>query len=132
MRSIVLAVLFATAGALGAREAIAQEGGDDKTAPEASRAFAKGTQLFKERKFVNAVAAFELAYRLRPHFMVQCSIARCYQNMNDMLKAAEHYQRCLDEGGKDAAMGERVKASLKAACRSAASLACCSSATSCA
>jgi hypothetical protein len=101
------------AGLLAAQEAIAQKGGDDKDASEASRAFAKASQLFKERKFVNAVAAFELAYRLRPHFMVQCSIARCYQNMNDMLKAAEHYQRCLDEGAKETAMAKRVQASLK-------------------
>jgi hypothetical protein len=111
MRPAVFA--FVMVGLCSPQEAIAQGGADDKTASEASRAFAKASRLFKERKFVNAVAAFELAYRLRPHFMVQCSIARCYQNMNDMLKAAEHYQRCLDEGGKDTAMAKRVRASLK-------------------
>jgi hypothetical protein len=77
--------------------------------------YAKGKRLFEERKWVGAVAAFELAYKLRPHFFVQCSIARCYQNLNDMIEAAERYRRCLKEGGagkKDVA--KRVGGSLRA------------------
>jgi hypothetical protein len=80
----------------------------------ASRAYAKGTKFFEERKYVQAIEAFELAYRLKPHFYVQCSIARCYENLNNVVRAAEHYRRCLDEGAAKAPMGPRMKSSLKA------------------
>jgi hypothetical protein len=79
---------------------------------EAERAFARARQLFKERSYLEAIKAFEEAYRHRPHFFVQCSIARCYQNMNNYLEAAEHYKRCLDEGAGEDKIGERVRKSL--------------------
>ncbi len=89
--------------------------GDPARAKEASRAFAEASALYKQSRYVNAIAAFERAYELRPHFMVQCSIARCYENLSDVVKAAGYYQRCLDEGAAKAKMGDKVRASLKAA-----------------
>jgi hypothetical protein len=82
-------------------------------AEEAPAAYAKGQRLYREKRYVGAVAAFERAYRLMPHFRVQCSIARCYQNLNRMLEAARHYRRCLEEGAaKTKGMAERVRNSL--------------------
>lgn len=83
-------------------------------AKEAAAAYAMGQKLFKEHKFVGAIAAFERAYKLKPHFYVQCIIARCYQNLNNMVKSTEHYQRCLDEGAARDAMAARVTTSMKA------------------
>jgi hypothetical protein len=81
---------------------------------EAAAAFSRGKQLFEEHQYVNAVEAFEEAYRLKPHYLVQCSIARCYENLNDFVRATEHYRRCLDEGGGTTPMAKRVNDSLQA------------------
>jgi hypothetical protein len=65
----------------------------------AASAFARGTELFEKRDYVGALEAFEEAYRLKPHFMVQCNIARCHEESGDLVQATAHYKRCLDEGG---------------------------------
>jgi len=80
----------------------------------AARAFAKGKQLFEEKRYVGAAEAFEEAYRLKPHFMVQCSIARCYENLNRFVLAAERYQQCLKEGAATSKMAAKITASLEA------------------
>jgi hypothetical protein len=78
----------------------------------AAKAFTRGKQLLEERSYVDAIAAFEQAYRLKPHFFVQCSIARCYENMNRYVQAAERYRRCLSEGAARDKLGPRVQRSL--------------------
>lgn len=103
---LAISIVFLTSPLAGAQQ-------DDETQAEAaSRAFTTGTKLFKERRYINAIAAFELAYRLKPHFQVQCSIARCFENINNMVKAALHYQRCLKEGAESSPMAKRIRASL--------------------
>jgi hypothetical protein len=99
--SIVLLTLVAAGGPAAAKE---------KT--PAAKAFARGKQLLEERSYVAAIAAFEEAYRLKPHFFVQCSIARCYENMNRYVQAAERYRRCLSEGAARDKLGPRVQKSL--------------------
>jgi hypothetical protein len=79
----------------------------------AAEAFARGKQLFETRDFIAAAAAFEEAYRLRPHHAVQCSIARCHENLSQFVEASEHYRRCLKEGGESSGMAKRIGASLK-------------------
>ena len=83
-------------------------------ADEAADAFGKGRKLFEEKRFVGAAAAFEEAYRLKPHYMVQCSIARCYENLNRFVTAARHYRRCLDEGAARSDKRQKIEAALKA------------------
>ncbi|MBW2731346.1 MAG: PEGA domain-containing protein [Deltaproteobacteria bacterium] len=89
---------------------------------EAARAFKQGKRLFKKRSYVQAITAFTKAYKLRPHFFVQCSIARCYENMNDFIQSAAHYRRCLNEGAAKAKMAERVRESLEGVERRVATL----------
>lgn len=98
---VILAALLAHAPLVGA----------DKS--PAAEAFARGTRLFEERSYVDAIAAFNEAYRLKPHFFVQCSIARCHENLNNFIEAAEHYRRCLKEGAGEAKVAERVRKSLQ-------------------
>ena len=87
--------------------------GDTKKA-QAKRAFARGVALFKKGEYVAATAAFERAYALRPHFMVLCNIARCHEQRAQMVEAAGHYQRCLDEGGAAGEGAAEIRASLAA------------------
>jgi hypothetical protein len=85
----------------------------EENASEARRAFDRATKLFEQNKYLEAKEAFELAYRLRPHFRVQCSIARCYQIMGDPIQAVEHYERCLKEGAADSPMKADIEKMLK-------------------
>jgi hypothetical protein len=78
----------------------------------AKQVFARAKQLFEERNYVDAIKAFEEAYRLKPHYFVQCSIARCHENINAFIKAAERYRRCLQEGAAETPVGDRVRRSL--------------------
>jgi hypothetical protein len=80
----------------------------------AAQAFAAATKHFQKKDYVRAIAEFQRAYKLRPHHQVQCSIARCYENLNQVVEAAEHYRRCLREGAEQTAIGPRIQASLKA------------------
>jgi hypothetical protein len=82
-------------------------------AKKAREAYARGQKLFEEKRFVGAIAAFERAYKLKPHFHVQCSIARCYQVLNKMIMAAERYKRCLDGGAATSPMARQVRENLK-------------------
>lgn len=80
----------------------------------AARAFATAKKLFEKRDYVAAVSAFERAYALRPHYLVQCSIARCYESLNNFIKAEKHYRRCLKEGARKKRIGKRIKRVLAA------------------
>jgi hypothetical protein len=79
---------------------------------ESEQAFAKGRQLFKARDFVGALEAFEEAYRLSPHFLMQCNIARCLERLTDMVRAAKHFKQCLQEGGSRGKQAAKIQASL--------------------
>ncbi|MBW2532653.1 MAG: PEGA domain-containing protein [Deltaproteobacteria bacterium] len=79
-----------------------------KTPDPAARAFARGTRLFKQMDYQGAVEAFGRSYKLAPHFLTLCNMARCHARMNDMVKAAETYRRCLQDGGGESKMSERL------------------------
>jgi hypothetical protein len=90
-----------------------QEKIDPARAKEASDAFKEGQRLFDGADYLGAIDSFQKAYELRPHFLVQCNIALCHERQNDMIKAAEHYKRCLSEGADKTEKGETVKNSLE-------------------
>jgi hypothetical protein len=85
----------------------------EKEEKEAAAAYARGQKLVEQQKYIGGIAAFKRAYQVKPHFFVLCTIARCYQNLNQMVEAAEHYQRCLDDGAAEASMVKQVTMSLK-------------------
>lgn len=103
------ALLAACLAGLLAPSAQAKE--DD--AVTARKAFDRATRLFEDNKYLEAIESFELAYRLRPHFRVQCSIARCYQIIGDAVEAVQHYKRCLSEGAADSPMKADIEKMLK-------------------
>lgn len=83
-----------------------------RTPSDAAQAFARGKRLFDRGDYTAAVAAFEQAYRLKPHHAVQCSIALCYEQMNRFVEAAEHYRRCLAGGAAKTGKAREVQRSL--------------------
>jgi hypothetical protein len=74
----------------------------------AARAFDRGSRLFKQMDYQGAVEAFQRSYKLRRHFLTLCNMARCFARMNDMVKAAATYRRCLREGGGQSKMASRL------------------------
>jgi hypothetical protein len=111
IRAASVLVVCTIAVLVSARPSSARKRPDDSAA---ARAFAKASDLFMQRDFVGAIEAFEEAYRLRPHFMVQCNIARCHEWSGNYVQAAERYRRCLKEGGKGSETGDRAEKALEA------------------
>jgi tetratricopeptide (TPR) repeat protein len=85
---------------------------DDRSAAKAAQHFAIGTRLFQVGHFSAAIDGFERAYRLRPHFRVQCSIARCHERLGNAQRALAHYRRCLSEGAEATPIAPRIRASI--------------------
>jgi hypothetical protein len=96
--------------ALGSAPARAED-----TSQDAAQDFARGKRLFDDHQYVEAIAAFEKAYKAAPHHAVQCSIAHCYEQLNRFVEAARHFKRCLDEGASRTARAPQVRRSLAAA-----------------
>jgi len=103
MRSMAVLLVLA----LGGTAAAQKSGG-------AASAFARGQALHAKGDYAAAIAAFERAYKLKPHHAVLCSIALCYEQMNRFVEAAEQYRRCLSEGASRSATGPTVVQALKA------------------
>jgi len=78
----------------------------------AAQAFARGAKLFKQLDYKGAIEAFEASYKLSAHYLTLCNIARCHERRNDMIKAAEHYERCMKQGGKTSRKHLRFEKSL--------------------
>jgi len=79
----------------------------------AAEAFAEGERLVQDRMYLKAITAFEEAYRQKPFYLVQCSIARCYENLGQMLKASKHYRQCLSEGRDSSDKLEAIEKALQ-------------------
>jgi hypothetical protein len=99
---LVLALLLSTGSAVA----------DSKAA--ARRQARVATRLFDESKYREAAAAFEKAYAIRPHYLVQCNIARCYERLGEPATAVGHYRRCLDEGGAGSPQAGEIREALAA------------------
>ncbi len=82
-----------------------------KTAGARAQA-AKGSRLFQQGKNDQAITAFQAAYDLKPHYLMQCNIARCHESSGRHTEAARHYRRCLDEGGDRAPVAGEVRKAL--------------------
>jgi hypothetical protein len=83
---------------------------DEATTPEAQQAhrhFSLGVKLYSEGDFGPALAQFQRAYALKPHFRVLYNIAQCKFELRDYVEARATLRRYLAEGGAAALDAER-------------------------
>jgi len=111
-------LITATAFAVLAAGAAPAEARRSKSA-QARVLAAKGNRLFQQGKYGPAIVNFEAAYRIKPHYLMQCNIARCHESSGRHAEAARHYRRCLDEGGDRTPVAGEVRKALAEAERKA-------------
>jgi hypothetical protein len=114
-RVLLLAVgLALLAGPADARKRRWRKKKLSPAAAKAKQAFRRGSMFFAKKDYVSALEAFQRADFLKPHFLLQCNMARCYQRMGKMVESAEHYRKCLKRGAaKRRRMARRVRRALK-------------------
>lgn len=75
----------------------AQQHGDARA--EARLHFERGVALAKSGQYVNAIAAFNQAYSVSPHFAVLFNLGHAYGAAGEPVLAADTLRRYLSEGG---------------------------------
>ncbi|MCA9668640.1 MAG: PEGA domain-containing protein [Myxococcales bacterium] len=108
--SRTIASVVSLALVVGASEAVANK---KKAAADPARAaYLRGAKLFDQHDYLGALEAFKRANTLRPHFLMECNIARCYERRAQAVKAAEHYRRCLATGGSKSPRASAIRKAL--------------------
>jgi hypothetical protein len=88
--------------------------GQGGTRAEAERAFAEGAEHYRRGDYEKALEAFTRSYAQHRHYLTLCNLARCHEHAGRPLKAAEHYRRCLQEGGDGSTKADSIRAALRA------------------
>ncbi len=106
--ALLLAAALAPAPAQGAEPA------SERTA-EARSHFKQGSDLYKRARYQEAIAEFEVAYRLRPHGVIHYNIAQCHEKLGDISSALHRYHQYLREvpGAKDRAVVQAAISNLE-------------------
>jgi hypothetical protein len=78
---------------------------DDRARARAE--FDRGVRAYAAGDYVNALAAFQEAYRLQPHPAVRVNLANCYDHLDRPLEAMFHFERYLQEAGRHATREQR-------------------------
>lgn len=104
----------ATLAWLVAWSATAAKKTPDATA-EAKAHFNKGTALYSQARYEEAITEFEAAYRVKPHGVINYNLAQCYEKLGDIAKALGKYQDYLREvpDAKDRSTVEAAIANLQ-------------------
>jgi tetratricopeptide (TPR) repeat protein len=84
----------------------------EPTTPEAQAAdaFERGSALFQEQNWAGALAAFQRAYDLQPHYSVLFNIGFCLKSLQRYPEALEALERYLAEGGEQVRPEKRAQA----------------------
>jgi len=92
--------------------AVAQTAGEapGDAAAQASEAFEMGMRLFQEQNWAGALAAFERAYSLQPHYAVLFNRGVCLRELHRYPEALDAFQRYLREGGDEIRPERRAEA----------------------
>jgi tetratricopeptide (TPR) repeat protein len=87
----------------------------DQTAQAKAR-FKRGTILYRQARYREAIAEFQAAYRLRPHGVLHFNIAQCYEKLGDIPAALTSYHDYLREvpGAEDRETVQRAISNLEA------------------
>jgi hypothetical protein len=89
--------------------------GADRTAQAKAR-FKRGTILYRQARYREAIAEFRAAYRLRPHGVLHFNIAQCQEKLGDIPAALTSYHDYLREvpGAEDRETVQRAISNLEA------------------
>ena len=96
----VLALAFALAIAAPAR---ADDAG-------ARAAFRRGVELYDRKRWAEALAAFEEAYRAKPSAVIKQNVGLCHARLGHLVPAATAFDEALDEGA--ATLSPETKAAI--------------------
>ncbi len=118
------AILVAIAALLSGKTANAQEAAPPATEPAAApdpldalrSRFREGMEKYRARAFGDAIVIWESIYReLGPEkgYRVAFDLGRAYDEVGELIKAAEHYQTYLDRVGARRAAGESLEANVQ-------------------
>jgi tetratricopeptide (TPR) repeat protein len=59
--------------------------------------FKKGTELYRQARYREAIAEFEAAYKAKPHGVLHYNIAQCHEKLGDIPAALKSYHEYLRE-----------------------------------
>ncbi|HEU4383516.1 MAG TPA: PEGA domain-containing protein [Anaeromyxobacteraceae bacterium] len=113
LAAVALAIL-AAAPARGAPPSGGAKQAPDQTA-QAKAHYKKGSELYRQARYREAIAEFQAAYRLRPHGVLHYNIAQCQEKLGDIPAALASYHDYLREvpGAEDRETVERAVANLE-------------------
>ncbi len=69
---------------------------DDAT-EQAKAHFRRGTELYRQARYRDAIAEFEAAYKLKPHGVLHYNVAQCHEKLGDIPAALRSYHDYLRE-----------------------------------
>ena len=100
MRALAAALLLATAPAVasasGERSAPTEVGSPAaESTAQAKAQFREGSALYRQGRYREAIAAFETAYRLRPHGVIHFNLAQCHERLGELTAAIASYREYL-------------------------------------
>ena len=94
--ALVLALcLGPVVGVADSGRALAAPVVEDAVELKAKQAYSRGAELYKERKFTEAAAAFNEGYGYKPHYAFLWNLALAYRGQGAHDKAIDAYQRYL-------------------------------------
>jgi hypothetical protein len=70
---------------------------EEDSRAKASAEFSRGETLYKEGKYKEAIGAFMAAYEILPHAFSLFNIARCHENLGEVVQALKAYERALSQ-----------------------------------
>lgn len=79
-------------------------------ATEAGEAFELGSRLFEEQNWSGALASFQRAYELQPHYSVLFNMGYCLRELHRYPEALDAFQRYLTDGGDQVRPEKRAEA----------------------
>ena len=87
----------------------------DPATRQAKAHFQKGTSLYRQARYREAIAEFEAAYRLRPHGVLFFNLAQCHERLGDLPAALRAYHEYLRStpGAEDRATVQAAMANLE-------------------
>lgn len=88
--ALAVALAALPASALAGPKAAAAD-----TTAQAKAHFKKGTELYKQARYKDAIAEFEAAYKAKPHGVLFFNIAQCHEKLGDIPNALRSYHEYL-------------------------------------